>query len=306
MLRRVSLQSIRMFIALLTIHCGVCHALTLRIPESDDNDAHANYIQGLLQQALAESPQAIRKEPRKGDYFISVERLLSSAESGEIDLIWTATNREVEKRLIPIRIPLYMGLFGYRVMIVERQNRDLFASVTTLEQAKQYRYGQGRGWTDSEILMANGLTVEQVSKWPSLFYMTDGGRFHAFPRGVHEPWGELPQFGDLNLTVDTHLLMVYRMPFYLFVNPSKPELAKALTQALEQSVASGAFQSYFLQSDMLQNVLANAKLNQRHRIYLDNPELPKQTPIHREELWLESLGIFSDASQSRPLLTRQQ
>ncbi len=304
MLRRASLRTIRMFIALLAISSSVCHALTLRIPDTDD--AHANYIQGLLQRALAETPQAIQMERQKGDFFISVERLLSSAETGEIDLIWTATNREVEKRLIPIRIPLYMGLFGYRVMIVERQNQDLFANVTTLEQAKRYRYGQGRGWTDSKILMANGLTVEQASKWPSLFYMTDGGRFHAFPRGVHEPWGELPQFEHLNLTVDQHLLMVYRMPFYLFVNPSKPELAEALTEALEQSVASGTFQSYFLQSDMLQNVLTNAKLAKRHRIYLDNPELPEKTPIHRKELWLESLGIFSTASQSKPLLTQQE
>ena len=40
-------------------------------------------------------------------------------------------------------------------------------------------------------------------------------------RRTHEPWAEIDKRPGLELTVDEHVMLVYRSPFYLFVSPSK-------------------------------------------------------------------------------------
>ena len=84
-----------------------------------------------------------------------------------------------------------------------------------------YRFGQGRDWSDTTIMRANGMKVVTAVKYDNLFLMADGKRFDGFPRGVHEPWAEIDKRPGLELTVDEHVMLVYRSPFYLFVSPSK-------------------------------------------------------------------------------------
>jgi hypothetical protein len=102
---------------------------------------------------------------------------------------------------------------------------------------------------------------------------------------------------SLPLTVEKHLMLVYRMPFYLFTSKKNTKLAADLELGLNRAIADGSFDRLFLNDPMVQAVLEKANLNQRLEFPLDNPTLPKETPLDRPELWLDikTLGNVKSA-----------
>lgn len=122
--------------------------------------------------------------------------------------------------------------------------------------------------------------------------MVDGGRFDAFSRGVHEPFGELASHPNLkDLTVEKHLMLVYRMPFYLFVSNDNKALARDLEAGLNAAIADGSFDQVFFGDPAVQDVMAKADMKNRRSFFLDNPTLSKETPLDRKELWFDPKSI---------------
>jgi hypothetical protein len=248
------------------------------------NDANAKYAVGLLQLALTKIKKPYTINTSHGE--LTAMRLKESARSGTIDVIWTATNKELEAELIPIRVPLEKGLLGHRIFIVHRDNKNLLANVDTIEQLRAYTIGQGRGWTDAEILKANGFKVTLAPKYESLFYMIDGKRFQLFPRGVNEPFAEIEKRPELELAVDENVMLVYRMPYYFFVNPARKELADDIESGLMAAIDDGSFDKYFFADETTQKVISNVSNKNRKIFKLTNPELPEKTPLDNQKLWV--------------------
>lgn len=272
--------TLSLFLALLCdLACGATIELVSR---GDDN---ARYAIGMIELALAQLEEGPGYDIDVRQEALTALRLRQGLMDGSIDVIWTATSQEIEEESLAVRIPLYKGLLGNRIFIMQKDNVGLFAHVDTFDELKQFRFCQGRNWTDAQILAHNGLEVIGAMKYESLFYMTDGGRCDAFPRGVHEPWGELARHRDLQLTVDNHVMLVYRMPYYLIVSRHKPELADALERGLRRAINNGAFEKYFLADPMVKNVLTLANMNGRKVFHLENPSLPPATPLDDRTLW---------------------
>lgn len=217
----------------------------------------------------------------------TLARTMSEIESGDVDVMWTATDQEKEDKLLPVRIPLYKGLFGYRIFIINKENQSKFANIETLADLKKLSLGQGTSWADTKILEANGLNVVKTMKYPSLMYMVDGGRFDAFPRGVHEPWAEVINYPKLNLMVEPRIMLVYKMPFYLFVNKNNAGLANDIEQGFNLAISDGSFNKHFYANSAVQKVIENANMRNRKIFELKNPNLPEKTPVDRPELWLD-------------------
>ena len=51
---------------------------------------------------------------------------------------------------------------GHRILMVHKDNIDLMANVQSLDDLKKFSFGQGRGWTDVDILEANGIKVIRI------------------------------------------------------------------------------------------------------------------------------------------------
>lgn len=280
------------FVLCLCVTAALSAKELIKVPHGMDHNSL--YTKDLLNLVIANAGGEFEVQIAEFDNLVTQERALQNIEEGNIDVMWTVTSKEIEKRLIPIRIPLFKGLFGYRVSLVHSSNRDIFKNVDSLADLKQFTLGQGKGWADTEVLLSNGLNVMQTAKWQGLFHMADGKRFDAYPRGLHEPANEMPMIKEwgLDLMVEEHILLVYRMPFYLFVNPKRPELARKLEEGFEKLVASGEFAKFFIKRNNVRELAANLKLDQRKRFFLDNPHLPDSAPIDRAELWLEPSEIF--------------
>lgn len=237
----------------------------------------------------------------QGPYDIEVKednltqtRVIEELGLKRVDVMWLASNQQAEDSLLPIRFPLLKGLLGYRVNIINPDRQSRFSQVRSFADLQQLTFGQGYGWPDVDILRHNDLQVVTTSKYNNLFYMVEGGRFDGFARGVLEPWLELENHPELGLTVDKHLLMIYHLPFYFFVAPDNTALAEKIARGLELALKNGAFDAYFLNHRMISGSLARAKLHERRVFQLDNPTLPKLTPLERQEYWFNLDSLNTD------------
>lgn len=279
----IRILSLCFFVAL-SSH-AFCAEKTIRV--NDFSDPNAAYAIKMLKLAIAHSDNP--------DYQIDVSKDdLTQARVNEevrtgglLDLCWASSDAEIESQLRPIRIPLFKGLLGYRIFIINKNDQAKFDKVQTLDDLKKLTVGQGRTWADGRILEANGFKVIKTNKYPSLFYMVEGGRFDAFPRGVHEPFGELESRPKMELAVEKNLMVYYQMPFYFFVSPNNQALAKNLEAGFERAIANGDFDKVFYADKNIQDVLQKANMKNRRVFKLDNPLLSKETPVGRKELWFD-------------------
>ncbi|MCE3253723.1 MAG: diguanylate cyclase [Cellvibrio sp.] len=262
-----------------------CANKTIRV--NDFSDPNAAYSIKMLKLAIAHSDNPdYQVEVIKED--LTQARVNEEVRSGGLlDLCWASSDAQIESQLRPIRIPLFKGLLGYRIFIINKNNQARFDKVHTMDDLKKLTIGQGRTWADGRILEANGFKVIKTNKYPSLFYMVEGGRFDGFPRGVHEPFSELDARPTMELAVEKNLMVYYQMPFYLFVSPGNQALAKDLETGFERAIANGEFDKVFYGDKAIQDVMQKANMKSRKVFKLDNPLLSKETPIDRKELWFD-------------------
>lgn len=254
------------------------------------------YAKGLLQLALSKVPQKYEMQETVPNN--SEERMISMLLDNQLEVVWYATTNDLEERLQPIRICIYRGLLGYRVLMIKKGTQYKFDGIKTREDLKRVSLGQGRFWADTNVLTANGLNVVKVMKYEGLFHMLDGDRFDAFPRGAHEPWSEMQRYPKLALDVEQNLALSYTNPFYFFVNKSNTQLAADIERGLRIAIEDGSFNEYFFSNPTVQDVMAKANLKNRTLIRLDNPGLPKLTPIDDKSLWFDPYTAEAPATEA--------
>jgi hypothetical protein len=255
-----------------------------------DNDGIPAYAKGLLKIILSKIPE--KKYEMDASVSGNTEaRIVQMLEDGQLDIVWYATTNEFEERMLPIRICIYKGLLGYRVLMIKKGNQHLFNNIKTLDDLRRVSLGQGRFWADTDVLTANNLQVVKVIKYSSLFHMLDGDRFDGFPRGVHEPWNEIAGHSQLSLDVETNLLLAYTNPFYFFVNKNNVELARDIEKGFRIAIEDGSFDNYFFNDPTVKAALEKANLKERIIIPLKNPSLPKATPVDDKTLWLDPYSL---------------
>lgn len=204
---------------------------------------------------------------------------------GALDVQFMSTTVEREQSMIPVRIPIYRGLLGARLLLVERANKAMFRDVIDIKELGTFVGGHGVHWGDLPVYTANGLPVKTSARYDSLFRMLKGGRFDYFHRGISEVWGEITLHGP-QLTIADHLFLFYPHPVYFFVNKEKPVLAELIRKGFSIALADGSYRHLFEQE--FGSAIQQAGLDQRHLIVLDNPVNPECIPKIDTSWWLPS------------------
>lgn len=272
---------------LLALTAHVAAAERIRYPRQEASpDSRSDYFLALLALVL-EKTRADHGdyELLPADVGMQQDRALDSLLTGRhLEVVWTITSLERERNLLPIRIPLDKGLYGYRVLLIRAADQVRFSNVRSLKDLRGFIAGQGHDWPDTRILRANGLQVETNSSYSSSFEMLARGRFDYFPRGVSEIGPELHQHPTLALAMEQQLLLQYPSAMYFFVRPDNRQLADRLQQGLERALADGSFDRLFEQHPAMQDALRI--LRQPRRILrLTNPLLPPSTPLQDSRYW---------------------
>lgn len=254
---------------------------------SQGDEFRPGYALALLRLALDKTDSALRLEPSPSS--MEQQRALLNLEHGErLDVVWSMTSIEREQRLLPVRIPLDKGLFGWRIALLPKSHAQRFKHVRNLNDLRQFSAGQGHDWPDSDILRSHDLTVRVAGSYASLFRMLRAQRFDYFPRAVIEIWDELEHAHGAQLVADSHIVLHYPTAMYFFFSRSRPELAETVRLGLEKALADGSFDRLFYM--YFADSVRRARLNQRRVITLDNPLLPSATPLQRRELWFNPVS----------------
>lgn len=250
-------------------------------------DEKEGLLLGILKIAIHEmEPTASFASPEE---FVPQARAETDVLNGNMSVVWGSSTPEREAKLKAIRIPAIKGLLGHRIFIIRPENQHLFDRVHTLDDLKKLRAGQGIDWGDTAILKAAGLNVITANKYESLFYMADGNRFDYFPRAVHEPFAEIANFSDTELTVEKNLLLVYPLTMNFYVAPNNQSLHDLIYTGLERAIKNGKYDEFFLNHSMVKDALERSNVGKRRVIRIDNPFVHPDTPLDREEFWLDLL-----------------
>lgn len=205
--------------------------------------------------------------------------------TGVLTVIWSSTSTEKETQMLPIRIPLRKGLMGYRINLTHKNNLEKIHASNNSKQLTDMVVGQGLGWGDVAVYQANGFKVATSPLYESIFKMLDKQRFDLFPRGINEVFNEYALHKELqpDLTIEPEIGFYYPWPYYFFCNQDNPQLATRLESGLKQMIDDGSFHQLFLKYN--QESIHKAGLSERRLYILDNPTLPKETPLHDRRLW---------------------
>ncbi|WP_162926385.1 amino acid ABC transporter substrate-binding protein [Teredinibacter purpureus] len=211
---------------------------------------------------------------------------------GKFDVHWLNTTKELEDVLLPIRIPLFKGLIGWRVLLIREADMERYAAIDSIDELKQLVGLQGLGWPDTDILLKNGFEVVTATDFFTMSRMLAYSRGDFFPRGVTEIWGELEAYSNPTLTVEQSIALVYPAAYYFFVQKGNTVLHGIIKGGLQAAVDDGSFDALFM--TYFGERIARSQLHKRTIFHLDNPYLPPLTPLEQKRYWLSLDSILSD------------
>lgn len=257
-------------------------------PETAD-DQRYDYHWRVLRAAL----EATRKE--YGGYLLEPGEPMSEKlqvvemqrpQGGLNTLVLDAT-QALEKALQPVKIPIDKGLLGYRVFLIQAEDQPRFAGVQSLEQLRQFRFGQQREWSDVAVYQAAGLPVVSGSSYEGLFKMLMLRRFDAFGRGVTEVGGELAHWRKKypQMAIENELLLYYPLPVYFWFPRTAQGTQHALRveSGMRRLIADGTLDRLF--NEEYAGVIQRFNLQKRRMLRIANPGLPPGQPFDNKAYW---------------------
>lgn len=237
----------------------------------------------LLKQSLARSgkPYKAVMKVRGATHARQMQMVVD----GLIDVLWDAPGPEVDRRLLPIEIPIDKGLIGWRIFFINKEDQPMFANIKTEEELKKIPLGQVKYWHDTSILRANRFSIVETPSYNGTFKMLTSKRFNYFPRSIAEIWDEQnnKQLMTSNLTVEQHLVLHYPIAYFFHVSQANKVLAQDIQHGLEKMLQDGSFERLFdrYNSDFIKK----ANLKHRHVIHIKNPYMPEKTQKAFEHFW---------------------
>ncbi len=203
--------------------------------------------------------------------------------SGKLDVQFLSTTAEREALMIPIKEPVYRGLLGLRLLLIQPASNAHFKNVKRLRDLRHFVGGHGAHWGDLPVYDANRLKVMPIVDYGKIFEMLKLGRIDYFHRGVSEIWGELERYST-DFVIADGLMLFYPHPVYFFVSKHRPELAADIQTGLTAAKADGDYQALF--EHHYREHLNKAQINNRALILLKNPVLPPDSPPLDTSWWL--------------------
>ena len=268
---------------LLIAHSAAYASIVVHYPRAESAaDERVNYYSELLDLCLTKSNRDYQLEPTS--FHVEQERALQLIEANRgLEVIWTFTTSAREEKLMPIRIPIDRGLFGWRIFLIKKSNQKLFNDIENAGQLAKLRAGQGHDWPDTDILQANNFLISGSTTYEGLFDMLARDHIQYFPRSLLEVELELKSHPAHELAIESNLVLHYPTALYFFVNKKNIELAADLEKGLQVAIEDGSFKKLF--DDHFSATIRKANLTQRKIISINNPLLPAQTPLSESRYW---------------------
>lgn len=249
----------------------------------DDGDARAEYPIALLKLALEKT--GVNYELRPSDRILLTGKAMRQLkENREVNVVWSMTDSQREKDLLPIRVPIAKGLIGLRLFVINEEKAAKFSQVGSINDLLKLTPLQGEEWPDTKILQANGFNVFTVPSYTEAYALLLQGKGDFFPRSLIEIMPEMENEGRASiLRIEPTMALYYPTAMYYFVSTSNSTLANLIETGLSRAIDDGSFDALFTAT--FKPVLDALKIEERAVYSLENPLLPANTPLNDERLW---------------------
>jgi ABC-type amino acid transport substrate-binding protein len=209
--------------------------------------------------------------------------------TGRLTVMYLGTTQELERTLIPIRIPVDKNLGGYCIFLIRKDRRQDFAGVRTLDDLRRFSYGLGLGWIDVDILRASGFTVVTGSNYDGLFEMLINRRFDVFLRAAVEVIDEYEarKTAMPDLQIEDSLIFYYPLPMYFWFSKTDEgrRLARRAEEGMRLMIADGTYDRIFAEFQGYK--IERLHLKDRRIFKIENPLLSPATPFADKRLWFD-------------------
>ena len=267
------------------------NVINIRHAQGEGDIAHSYFseiIIEVLKRTTEDYGPAVLNVTREN---LTQKRALKFLERGQdINIDWAGTNIERERKLRAIRIPLNMGLLGYRLLVIRKDRRAEFDKITSENQLKKLTACQGQHWPDSDILEDNGYTVNRTIRYELIWKMIDSKRCDYFPRAIIEGYGETKSFASDKYTTYDKILIVYRFPMYFFVNSTNAKLAQRVEQGLGAMLEDDSLLAIMKKHPASHGAFPLSKYNNSQIFHITNKYLSPETRSLPEKYWLNITG----------------
>lgn len=187
-----------------------------------------------------------------------------------VDVVYSMMSMARKWVLRAVNVPLSKGYIGYRLIMVNKADKNMFSNVRNVDQLNKFRLGQEYDWPDTQILESNGVRVVKSQTYDSLFSMLAHHAIDGFPRGIYEIDYEVNAHPKLNLTVANGIYLKYPTDMFFYVKKDNLALATRIKEGLLAGIKDGSFDRLFKEN--VQPSIDNAHLDRRHAIELSNQE----------------------------------
>lgn len=251
----------------------------------NESDSRHDYPLTLLKLALSKTGVRYTLTPSER-ILLQGKAIRQLKENREINIVWVMTDMQREKELLPIRIPIHKGLIGWRVFLINQDFSSKFQDIHEVRDLTSLTVLQGAEWPDTKILQSNGFNVLTVSDFPEAFNRLELKQGDFFPRAVSEVLGELNARSlDDDIVLEPSLVVHYPAAMYFFVNRSNPTMARLIETGLRRALEDGSFDNIFVSHH--REALLKVNVGERKVFHLENPLLPKETPLDDKALWFD-------------------
>ena len=221
--------------------------IVVRYPASDSNPHYykrVKYFVEILELALSKSNHQYQLQ-KISLPFMNESRSKTNITANLYDVHWLNTQTFLDKDLQPIRIPLCKGLTGWRVLFIRPESQQQFSAIKSTNDLKRYTAGNGNDWPEAILYDQVGLPQKLSGSWKGLFYMLKQNRIDYLSRSALEIYDEEDAFPELNLKVESKLIIQYPAAYYFYVSKNNEQLAADIEIGLERAIADGSFDKIF-------------------------------------------------------------
>lgn len=235
--------------------------------------------------------------PTHGPYVMTPSKVMTElrqaqelmSNTGQLSVVYLDVKPGFPEKLFVVPIPVERNLTGYRVFLIRSELQEKLAGVRTVEELKRYTFGFGLGWSDVDIMKANGFKVTTGSTYEGLFQMLALGRFDIFSRSVAEIGGELAVRGSLipSVSLEKTLCLALPMPMFFWFSktPEGARLAARAEAGMRKMMADGTYERIF--QFHFRERLAALDLPTRRVLHLDNPFIPSESVFNDRSFWFQ-------------------
>lgn len=202
------------------------------------------YLEGLLVEAFRRQNKQLQIE-----YItekINTKRLTQLlSENRGVNLAWLNTSHDLEQKLRAIKVPLYRGVHGKRILLVNNEVKDKISKITTLAELTSFLGLQYHAWSDYDVLVHNGLNIEGQFGHSAMIKALNEKIGDYAPRSAMTINKEFKKYGTENISIEENLLLEYPAYIYFFTSKENEALAQVIEAGLVEMSVSGELDKRF-------------------------------------------------------------